>query len=490
MDESWKIYEPLPQTVKESEVWKKFVPAWEAWKKDHKKYLEMTRQWQSSKSDVLHTQMTEQAITINGESFGKAEDLLNELIAINREVAQEAIRGGDATASRSTYVLVISLLMGLALAMAFGLIISNGISRPVQKGLSFAQRIAEGDFRERLDIHQQDEIGMLGRALNTAADDLEKLISEILVAAQNLSQAVQEISSGNENLSQRTSEQASSLEEIASTIEEATASINQNTDNSVQANGMAEGASRMAVEGGNVVGDAVNSIIEVNQSSKKISEIITVINEIAFQTNLLALNAAVEAARAGEQGRGFAVVAGEVRNLAQRSGNAAKEINTLINDSVDKVGKATEQASKSGEALREIINAVQNVSTLISEIAAASEEQKNGINQINVAVSEMDNMTQQNSALVEETASASEEMAGQAQAMMEMMSRFKIRDAIRSTAYDSKHKELHLASAGSALKGHKPLIDKNRGNGHDHSELKKGESDISASMSAQGFEEF
>ncbi|HQF08329.1 MAG TPA: methyl-accepting chemotaxis protein, partial [Spirochaetota bacterium] len=254
----------------------------------------------------------------------------------------------------------------------------------------------------------------------------------------------------NQNLSQRTSEQASSLEEIASTIEEATATINQNAENAGRARELTETGSVKALEGNRVAVDAVNAIVEMNESSKKVADIISTINEIAFQTNLLALNAAVEAARAGEQGRGFAVVAGEVRNLAQRSGNAAKEIEGLIRDALGKVEKSTELVNRTGISLTEITEAAKTSAQIINEIAAASQEQKQGINQINNAIAEMDTMTQQNASLVEETASASEEMANQAQDLLDMVQKFKIRDQLKDETYSKKHREVHLRAAETA----------------------------------------
>lgn len=365
------------------------------------------------------------------EKYRFVRDALAELQGESLQVGANMItREFDNMRLNIIYMLII---MGVSLitGMFITIFLSKSISGPVKLGLAFAQKIAIGDFTERIKIDQKDELGMLSNSLNDAADNLEHTVTEIISASNNLAQAVEQISSGNQNLSQRTSEQASALEEVAATIEEANSSINQNYENSLQANRMSETSSIVAVTGGELVGDAVQSINEVNSSAKKIGEITTVINEIAFQTNLLALNAAVEAARAGDQGRGFAVVAGEVRNLAQRAGNAAKEIANLIHDTVTKVENGTEKTYKSGEALKEIIDSVKNVAGVVSEIAAASNEQKQGMDQIATAISDLDSMTQHNAALVEETAAASEEMANQAQELIGLMNQFKIREDIQ-----------------------------------------------------------
>lgn len=320
--------------------------------------------------------------------------------------------------------IVISILI-IVVAVFFG----NSVALPVIESAHVANKLAEGDLTCRIDKKHEkrlDEVGILVKSINAANENLEKMIASIVNAMESLYHATDQINQGNQNLSQRTTEQASALEEIASTIEETTATITQNTDNAKHANTTSIASYEFAEKGGELVNSAVASINEISESSKKIGEIISVINEIAFQTNLLALNAAVEAARAGEQGRGFAVVAGEVRNLAQRSGEAAKQIGELIRESIDKIEKGTEQANLSGEAIKEIIRSIKNVTQLISEITAASDEQKSGIDQINTAVMELDNMTQQNAALVEETASASEEMAGQALNLMDQMKMFRI----------------------------------------------------------------
>jgi methyl-accepting chemotaxis protein len=329
------------------------------------------------------------------------------------------------------------------IVLALTLLVKS-ILKSIRLLMGQAEKIAAGDFTERIVLEQKDEIGILVFTLNKSMDSLEELISNIIMASQNLVRAVEEIASGNENLSQRTSEQASSLEEIAATVEETNASTRQNAGNANEANTLAETSSRLAVDGGHIVENAVLSISEINKSSKKISEIINMINEIAFQTNLLALNAAVEAARAGDQGRGFAVVAGEVRNLAQRSAGAAKEIGSLIKDSIGKIDEGTDLVNKSGDALKEIIISAKQVKDIIAEIAASSDEQSRGIEQINTAVTEMDTMTQQNAALVEETAAASEEMSNQAQELLSMVQEFKIRENLTAGTGSSKRKEVHI----------------------------------------------
>ncbi len=320
-------------------------------------------------------------------------------------------------------ITVVFLVLGAGLAY----IIGSGITKPVIAAVAHADEMAKLDIsRDVPDIlvKRDDEIGQLGNALQQLSVEVRKTITEIIKSSQLVASSSEQISIDNQNLSQRTAEQASALEEIAATIEQANANIRQSSDNAGEASRISGTSLELAQSGGKIVEEAVKSIGEINESSRKIADIISMINEIAFQTNLLALNAAVEAARAGDQGKGFAVVAGEVRNLAQRAGAAAKEIGVLIKDSVDKIESGTELVNKSGEALKEIIESVKQVSNIVSEMAASSDEQRRGIEQINIAVTEMDTMTQQNAALVEETAAASEEMSGQAGELQSMVSRF------------------------------------------------------------------
>ena len=284
--------------------------------------------------------------------------------------------------------------------------------------------LAKGDLTQTMTGKYQGEFAKLRDAVNSSIQNLLNMVSEIRVSVENISNAASEISRGNIDLSQRTEEQASSLEETASSIEELTATVKQNADNSKNAQKMATGARDSAQKGGAVVKNAITAMSEINTASKKIADIIGVIDEIAFQTNLLALNAAVEAARAGEQGRGFAVVATEVRNLAQRSAVAAKEIKTLIKDSVNKVEEGSRLVDESGKTLDEIVGAVANVNDIITEISAAGQEQSAGIQQVNKAISQMDEMTQQNAALVEQAAAASESLTEQTDGLTKLIGFF------------------------------------------------------------------
>jgi len=297
----------------------------------------------------------------------------------------------------------------------------DSVVEPIQEGKRVMKSLAEGDLTQTMDGDFNGEFAELRDAINSSIGNLLNMVNDINESSGSISSGATEIATGNTDLSQRTEEQASSLEETASSMEEMTSTVRQNADNARTANTLATNAREQAQKGGDVVSNAVSAMSEINSSSKKISDIIGVIDEIAFQTNLLALNAAVEAARAGEQGRGFAVVAGEVRNLAQRSAGAAKEIKSLINDSVEKVDEGTKLVDESGKTLDEIVEAVKKVNDIIAEIAAASEEQSAGIEEVNKAIGQMDEMTQQNAALVEEAASASESMEEQAKGMIELM---------------------------------------------------------------------
>lgn len=312
---------------------------------------------------------------------------------------------------------------------------SSGVNRlmdtvvgPIRETLRVVECLAAGDLRSQMQGEFQGEFATLRDRLNETIKTLRETVAQLQRSASEIDSASSDISEGNANLNKRTQEQSSALEETASSLEEMTATVKQNAANATQANQLAASARDSAEKGGQVVGSAISAMSAITESSKKVADIIGVIEQIAFQTNMLALNAAVEAARAGDQGRGFAVVAAEVRNLAQRSAAAAKEIKGLIQDSQDKVAQGSKLVSRSGETLQEIVSSVKRVSDIVGEINAASDEQASGIDQINVAVNQMDKSTQQNAAMVEEAAAAAESMNEQARALTDMVGFFKTGD--------------------------------------------------------------
>ena len=317
-------------------------------------------------------------------------------------------------------------LVSSALAWTgFGYFLVSVVFRPLDRAAKVAQAIAGGDLA-KFEIHPADETKPLLRALNQMSANLLAVVADIGASVDSVVTTSSQIAAGNQELSTRTEGQASSLEETAASMEEMTSTVKQNADNARQANQLALSASSVAVKGGSVVSQVVSTMDLINTSSRKIVDIIGVIDGIAFQTNILALNAAVEAARAGEQGRGFAVVAAEVRNLAQRSAAAAKEIKTLIDDSVNKVEEGSKQVAEAGKTMDEIVGSVKHVTDIMAEITAASQEQTSGIEQINQAIAQMDQVTQQNAALVEEASTAADSLQEQAASLSEVVSVFKL----------------------------------------------------------------
>ena len=312
------------------------------------------------------------------------------------------------------------------MAALIGFWLIRAITRPLNEAVRIAESVAAGDLSQRIDVRSQDETGHLMQAMQDMNSSLVNIVSQVRTGTEAIAVASREIASGNADLSNRTESQASSLEETASSMEQLTSTVKQNAENARQANQLVSSTADVAVKGGQVVGQVVDTMASIKDSSRKIADIIGVIDGIAFQTNILALNAAVEAARAGEQGRGFAVVASEVRNLAQRSAGAAKEIKALIEDSVGKVDAGSKLVDEAGKTMGEIVASVKHVTDIMSEIAAASQEQSAGIEQVNQAVGQMDEVTQQNAALVEEAAAAAESLQDQAGQLAQAVSVFKL----------------------------------------------------------------
>jgi methyl-accepting chemotaxis protein len=328
---------------------------------------------------------------------------------------------------QSSRTLLLALgALAILVGAAFAYLITRSITGPLRKAVRVAETVSAGDLTSNIVADSSDETGKLMVALKAMNDSLVGIVAQVRSGTDTISTASSEIASGNLDLSSRTEEQASSLEETASSMEELTSTVKFNADNARQANQLAIAASQVATRGGAVVSEVVATMGSINDSSRKIVDIISVIDGIAFQTNILALNAAVEAARAGEQGRGFAVVAAEVRNLAQRSAAAAKEIKTLIGDSVEKVDAGSRLVDQAGKTMEEVVSSISRVTSIMNEITTASDEQRDGIEQVNQAITQMDAVTQQNAALVEEAAAAAASMQEQSARLSEVVGVFKL----------------------------------------------------------------
>ncbi|MED5594808.1 methyl-accepting chemotaxis protein [Janthinobacterium sp. P210006] len=347
------------------------------------------------------------------------------------EVLEAKLLDETAAQIRSRYengrMLLISLgVVAILLGIACAYWITRSITRPITRAVEVAEAVSAGDLTSHIVVESRDETGQLMHALKNMNDKLVSIVGQVRAGTESISTASSEIAAGNLDLSSRTEEQASSLEETASSMEELTSTVKLNADNARSANQLAIDASQIASKGGVVVSEVVSTMGSINDSSRKIVDIISVIDAIAFQTNILALNAAVEAARAGEQGRGFAVVASEVRNLAQRSSAAAKEIKGLIDDSVQKVEAGSQLVDKAGRTMDEIVQSISHVTQIMNQITDASDEQRAGIEQVNQAIGQMDQVTQQNAALVEEAAAAAESMQEQAAKLADVVGLFKL----------------------------------------------------------------
>jgi methyl-accepting chemotaxis protein len=350
-------------------------------------------------------------------------------------------------------ILLAGCLMVVMVAVVAGVLITQSITRPINAAVQVAESVADGDLTSSIPVKSQDEIGRLLTAMSNMQDGLVRVVSSVREGSQSVALASSEIAQGNHDLSARTEQQASALEQTAASMEELSSTVKQNADNARQANKLAMNASTVAARGGEVVGQVVETMKGINESSKKISDIISVIDGIAFQTNILALNAAVEAARAGEQGRGFAVVASEVRSLAGRSAEAAKEIKSLINTSVQRVEQGTLQVNDAGTTMEEVVTSIRRVTDIMGEISAASEEQASGVAQVGEAITHMDQATQQNAALVEEMAAAASSLKSQANELVQVVAAFKVDSHATFTAG-----ELPIVDARSAPQFSRPKL--------------------------------
>lgn len=407
-----------------SAIWKQYMETYltaeekrlaERWAADRTHFV---RNGLNAGIDALRDGKLEEARRIAYEVMEPAYEPVKQgaaaLKQLQLEVAETAYKSASADYAATRNWIAIGLILALAAAVGVAVLIVRGITGALREAMLVAEGVSSGNLKMKIDVRREDELGRLMQSLKNMVGNLVGISNDLSTTSNRIADRARQIAQGNDSLNQRTEEQASSLEETASSMEQMTSTVKQNADNAQQANQLAMNASDQAERGGEVVESTIAAMGEINESSRRIADIIGVIDELAFQTNLLALNAAVEAARAGEQGRGFAVVAGEVRNLAQRSAESAREIKGLIEDSVSKVEQGSELVDASGRTLHEIVGGVKMVNDIVADIASASQEQSVGIEQVNKAVMQMDEMTQQNAALVEQAAEASRSLQDEA----------------------------------------------------------------------------
>ncbi len=412
-------YEPIILTETERAVFNQLKMVWPQFQTETANVIKLSA---AGRKDEALAELMGPAAAKGKEVVTLVQGLVEECRVQAENFHKEGVMESEAVWRRILMVLGIVMVVGFVLSWFVGRQVSNALAAVVVA----AQRAAGGDLTARVHLASKDDLGQVSEAFDTMLEKLTQVIRMVRRASYGVSTGATQVNVGSQDLSQRTSTQASALEETSATMEEMTSTVKQNADNARQAEQLANAAREVASKGGAVTERAVTAMSEINKSSRKIADIITVIDEIAFQTNLLALNAAVEAARAGEHGRGFAVVAGEVRNLAQRSATAAKEIKSLINESLQKVTDGSELVNQSGKTLEEIVKSVKRVTDIIAEISAASQEQAGGIDQVNKAIVQLDETTQNNAALVEQTAAAAQSMKDQAAELLREVETFKI----------------------------------------------------------------
>jgi methyl-accepting chemotaxis protein len=432
----------------ERRIFEDFQKDWKSYLEQHEIILFLSRANRNEEArDLLQH--------VSNALYVKTGAELNKLAELNKQGANNASNTGVVIIDQSRKTILAGLFIAIVFVVATAFAVIRSINRPMQVTIEALDRFSKGDFTESIQITSQDEAGQILSLMQVLQKNIAQILSDFTASAQIVSSGSAQVAQRNTNLSKRTQEHGSNLQVVASSMEELLNTVNQNADNAQMANQLAMASYEQADKGGAVVGRAVSAMAEINQSSKRIADIIGVIDEIAFQTNLLALNAAVEAARAGEQGRGFAAVASEVRRLAGRSATAAKEIKSLIQDSVAKVEEGSRLVNKSGKTLEEIVVSVKSVTDIVAEIAAASQEQSLGIAQVNKAILQMDEMTQQHAALVEEAAAAAESMDAQAQQLHALAEYFKLNSgnkqmliANECVDYHGSHADKpHLAAA-------------------------------------------
>jgi methyl-accepting chemotaxis protein len=424
MDHDKAEYIKLIKSAEEKTLWDQFARERGRYLDEHAKLIRLSAAGQTEDAKLLLRYNSQQ-------KYERAALALKHLVAFNEAGGQGASTGGDVIYASARGWIVSALLCVIVLGASFALAITISITRPIRAAVQIAETVAIGDLTSHIVIDAQDETGQLLQALKTMNESLVKIVGDVRTGADNIASTSTEIASGNHDLSERTEQQAATLQQTAATMADLNATVKRNGVDAAEADQLAQNASQVALNGGKVVAQVVQTMGAISQSAKRIVDIIGVIDGIAFQTNILALNAAVEAARAGEQGRGFAVVASEVRNLAQRSASAAKEIKALIGDSVDKVAVGTKLVAQAGTTMDEIVASISSVTSIMETIVLASRSQNAGIEQVNQEIGTMDETTQRNAALVEEAAAAAESLQSQAAHLAHAVSVFRLNAGTR-----------------------------------------------------------
>lgn len=418
-EQARQAYIPLISSPDEKAIYEAMAAEWKQYLQLHEQVLAHSRKNETDSAKAM----------LEGDSkklYDSATDKIQQLVNLNQKGGYNSAAASTKTFTESRLTMIVSGLVSLLLAVTAAWFLIPSITAPLKEAVAVAEAVATGNLTGLIVVRSKDETGLLLGALQRMQTSLVSSVTSVRLSADSVANASAEIARGNQDLSARTENQASALEETAASMEQLNSQVKHNAENARQATHLAESASSVAARGGQVVGRVVETMKEINDSSHKISDIISVIDGIAFQTNILALNAAVEAARAGEQGRGFAVVAGEVRSLAGRSAEAAKEIKILINASVERVGHGTTLVDEAGATMTEVIHSIRKVSDLMGEISSASSEQAAGVAQVGEAVAQMDQATQENAALVEEMAAAALSLKAQAGDLVTTVSIFKL----------------------------------------------------------------
>ena len=428
IEKTERSFESLPRSEQEKGLMQSYQQHRQTYMNSHAQFMKeaLAKDYTQGSGDLLLGDTVSNLYAGQAEvNFVAMAETVGKLMAVSMEQAERARTSGQQVYAAAWWWVVTGMAASVALALLCAWLVTRAITRPADQAMQVARRIAQGDLAEAVPQGGKDEMGTLLHALSEMRDSLGGVVQHVRLNAESVATASAEIAQGNTDLSSRTEEQASALQQTAAAMAQLGSTVRQNAESARQANQLAVNASTVAAHGGEVVGEVVQTMRGINDSSRKIADIIGVIDGIAFQTNILALNAAVEAARAGEQGRGFAVVAGEVRTLAQRSADAAKQIKQLIDESVGRVETGSDLVDRAGTTMAEVVSAIRRVTDLVGEITAASAEQSEGVSQVADAITQMDTATQQNAALVEESAAAADSLQRQSQELVQAVSHFR-----------------------------------------------------------------